>query len=85
MFILIRTHPDIYYVRIICLLFCEDWSILYGFLVCYKILNDWYHMYKTLGYISVPIIAYRPKDPVSIGSWREVFTWNQGQEEEKKM
>ena len=40
-------------------------------------------MYKTLGYINVPIIAYRPKDPVSIGSRCEVSTWNQDQEIEK--
>ena len=59
-------------------------SILYGLLAWYEILNDWYHMYKTLGYINVPIIAYRPKDPLSIGSWCEVFTWNQGQEKKNK-
>jgi hypothetical protein len=57
----------------------------YGFLAWYKILNDWYHMYKMLGYINVPIIAYRPKDPVSIGSRCEFFTWNKAQENEQNI
>jgi len=58
----------------------KNWSsssfltIVFVAVPTYRLSNHLYHMYKTLGYINVPIIAYRPKDPVSIGSRCEVST-----------